>query len=333
MTVVLPGDGFAARDGWTFTIDCGRRSDYEALFERLADENRLPQNILHLWCVGEPEADLSELELLDYWQLRGFYSLLYTVQALVTRNVAKPVQLVAASTGLQAVTGDERICPAKAMLLGLCRTVPQEYPHIACRSVDVERPDEDGRDADDVAARARGGVRRRRAASDGRVPKRAALAAGVRAAATRRDAAGVLAGPVARRLHDHRRARPHRPRAGGRARPPRPRSPRARGPLRSPRSRGLGRLAREPRGGRPAERHHSAPARPRGRGRRAATPAGGRRRPRAGSCRGRRDVRALRTARRSHPRRRERHAGGLLQPRRGGSRSLRSGSSRRRSAA
>ena len=60
VTVVLPGDGFAARDGWTFTIDCGRRSDYEALFERLADENRLPQNILHLWCVGEPEAALSD---------------------------------------------------------------------------------------------------------------------------------------------------------------------------------------------------------------------------------------------------------------------------------
>ena len=138
VTVVRPGRSFESPDGTTFTIDPGSRPDYNALFDRLAAENRLPQNILHMWTVGEVKEALSDGELLERWQQRGFYSLLYVAQALVTKNVATPVQLVAASTGLHVVTGDELVCPAKALLLGVCRAVPQEYPHIAVRSVDVE---------------------------------------------------------------------------------------------------------------------------------------------------------------------------------------------------
>ena len=188
----------------------------------------------------------------------------------MTRNVAKPVQLVAASTGLQAVTGDERICPAKAMLLGLCRTVPQEYPHVACRSVDVERPDEDGRDADDVAAvlvaefaddelrptvAYRNGQRWLQEFEPLQIDETPPAFSPLRWRGVYMITGGLgrigleLAGELARLAH-------------------------ARlvlvGRSASPRSRGLGRVAREPRGGRPAERHHSAPPRPRGRGRRAA---------------------------------------------------------------
>ena len=35
------------------------------------------------------------------------------------------------------MTGEEEICPAKATLLGVCKSIPQEYPNIICRSVDV----------------------------------------------------------------------------------------------------------------------------------------------------------------------------------------------------
>ena len=138
VTVVRPGRGFESPDGATFTIDPGRRPDYDALFGRLAADKRLPQNILHLWGVGEVQEAMPDGELLQHWQQRGFYSLLYVAQALLTKNVATPVQLVAASTGLHAVTGDDLVSPAKALLLGVCRAVPQEYPHMAFRNVDVE---------------------------------------------------------------------------------------------------------------------------------------------------------------------------------------------------
>ena len=138
VTVVREGRSFDNPADPMFTIDPGRRQDYDKLFERLAAQKRLPQNILHLWSVGEPKEALSDGELLEHWQQRGFYSLLYIAQALLTRNPATAVQLVAASTGLHVVTGDELISPAKALLLGVCRAVPQEYPHIAFRSVDIE---------------------------------------------------------------------------------------------------------------------------------------------------------------------------------------------------
>jgi acyl transferase domain-containing protein/acyl carrier protein len=143
VTVVSAGEGFAS-DGPTFTIEPGRRSDYDLLFQSLAENDRLPQNILHLWCVGEPEPTLAEAELTEHWQERGFYSLLYVVQALLAQSAVSPVQLVAASTGLHRVTGDERVSAAKAPLLGVCRAVPQQYPHIACRSVDIEPAEADG---------------------------------------------------------------------------------------------------------------------------------------------------------------------------------------------
>jgi NAD(P)-dependent dehydrogenase (short-subunit alcohol dehydrogenase family)/acyl carrier protein len=38
---------------------------------------------------------------------------------------------------VQEVTGDELLRPEKAMLLGPCRVIPQEYPQIKCRSIDV----------------------------------------------------------------------------------------------------------------------------------------------------------------------------------------------------
>ena len=44
------------------------------------------------------------------------------------------------SNGLHAVTGDERLQPEKATVLGPCRVIPHEYLNIRCRSIDVVLP-------------------------------------------------------------------------------------------------------------------------------------------------------------------------------------------------
>jgi acyl transferase domain-containing protein/acyl carrier protein len=150
VTIVRAGSAFESSEHATFTVDPLDRAHYEALFDRLAEEDRLPQNVLHLWSVGDASPRLDQLEVFEHWRDRGFHSLLYLVQALLAKNASSPVQIVAASTGLQAVTGDELVAPAKALLLGVCRSVPQEYPHLACRSVDVEVHADGG--LDDTAA-------------------------------------------------------------------------------------------------------------------------------------------------------------------------------------
>jgi hypothetical protein len=42
---------------------------------------------------------------------------------------------------MQSVTGREDLHPESATLLGPCKVIPQEYPHMTCRSIDVELPD------------------------------------------------------------------------------------------------------------------------------------------------------------------------------------------------
>src|SRR5206468_3059838 len=34
--------------------------------------------------------------------------------------------------------GDEALCPAKTTILGPCKVIPQEYPHIRCQSIDID---------------------------------------------------------------------------------------------------------------------------------------------------------------------------------------------------
>jgi phthiocerol/phenolphthiocerol synthesis type-I polyketide synthase E len=52
-------------------------------------------------------------------------------------SVESPIRLTIVTNGLFDVIGTERLYPNKAALLGLCRVLPQEYPHIACRVIDV----------------------------------------------------------------------------------------------------------------------------------------------------------------------------------------------------
>src|SRR5204863_7984536 len=47
------------------------------------------------------------------------------------------VRMGIVTTGLHAVFGDEPLTPSKATVLGPVRVIPQEYPQIACRAIDV----------------------------------------------------------------------------------------------------------------------------------------------------------------------------------------------------
>jgi len=42
---------------------------------------------------------------------------------------------------LYDITGDEQLSPEKATISGPCKVIPQEYPQISCRQVDVVVPE------------------------------------------------------------------------------------------------------------------------------------------------------------------------------------------------
>ncbi|HST57045.1 MAG TPA: type I polyketide synthase, partial [Longimicrobium sp.] len=52
-------------------------------------------------------------------------------------SLAGEAELVVVTSGAHAVTGDEAVVPAASALVGAARVVPQEYPGVRCRTIDV----------------------------------------------------------------------------------------------------------------------------------------------------------------------------------------------------
>jgi acyl transferase domain-containing protein len=141
VVTVRAGEAFQKVDGRAFVINPRRGGDYEALLGELRALELLPQSVCHLWGLTPEEPEGADLAGADDLQFKGFYSLLFLAQALGNRNLTAPLRLFVVTSGVQSVSGDEALCPAKATVLGPCRVIPQEYPHITCQTVDVVAPD------------------------------------------------------------------------------------------------------------------------------------------------------------------------------------------------
>lgn len=120
------------RAGDQFVIDPADAGHYTQMLGELAQAGRLPEEIFHLWQVtGAASQDVDRL------QERGFYSLLHLAQALGVHELAPATEWAVISDGLQRVSGEPRLSPAKATLLGPCRVLRQEFPQMRVRSIDL----------------------------------------------------------------------------------------------------------------------------------------------------------------------------------------------------
>ena len=117
--------------------------DYEALLEVLRRHGKIPEIIVHLWGLEPSEESLPEIARAEKAQETGFYSLLYLTQAIGKQNVAGSFRITAVTSQVQEVTGDERLAPEKATVLGACKVIPQEFPYISCCAVDVVVAEDD----------------------------------------------------------------------------------------------------------------------------------------------------------------------------------------------
>ncbi|MEP6914510.1 MAG: amino acid adenylation domain-containing protein [Acidobacteriota bacterium] len=130
VATVRPGARFAMTSPGVFTIDPAAAGDYARLWRALGDGG-FPARIVHCWTVSADGATSSS----DL--ARGFYSLVYLLQALGAEHVLDPVHLTVVSTGVQDVTGRDRLIPANAAILGPVQAGPLEYPNLSMQSIDV----------------------------------------------------------------------------------------------------------------------------------------------------------------------------------------------------
>jgi non-ribosomal peptide synthase protein (TIGR01720 family) len=134
---VRQGIAFAKLTDTEYEIDPRHPEDYEALLADIKTTGPIPRKLVHLWSVSAEEQFLENT--LD----KSFYSLLFLAQALGQHLLSTGLtndgafDLMVVSNSLHKVFGDERLVPAKSTLLGPCRVIPQEYPNVTCRSIDV----------------------------------------------------------------------------------------------------------------------------------------------------------------------------------------------------
>ncbi len=159
---VQSGTRFAQLGPQRYVLNPSQPGDYQTLLTTLHSVGKVPSQIVHSWLLTENLTGLQDLSglietgpskenltgLEDLSGLRretvlmekGFYSVLYLCLALAKQIWTTPLTLTIIANHLQEVIGTESLCPDKSPVLGLLKVIPQEYPHITCRSLDVEEP-------------------------------------------------------------------------------------------------------------------------------------------------------------------------------------------------
>jgi acyl transferase domain-containing protein/acyl carrier protein len=134
---VAAGEGFRRLDDQHYAISPQSAQDYDRLFRELQEDGGVPGMIAHFWSVTPDSGRPVGLDPVEEALRMGFDSLLLVAQSLGNWSASSSHNLFIVSNNLHSVTGGEAVAPAKATLLGPCRVVPQEYPNVACRSIDV----------------------------------------------------------------------------------------------------------------------------------------------------------------------------------------------------
>jgi non-ribosomal peptide synthase protein (TIGR01720 family) len=150
VVIVTAGEQFTKRGEGEYSINPERHEDYVALLDELHALGKSPRRIVSLWSIGREESNPLEAEdVIEDLQNKGFYSLLFLAQALGERLLLSALdgdaslhnlRICVVSNNMQKVFDDEQIVPEKALILGACRVIHQEYPNVTCQSIDIASP-------------------------------------------------------------------------------------------------------------------------------------------------------------------------------------------------
>ena len=135
---VRAGEEFARSGDHEFVINPHRADDYRSLLSAI-NESGPVKNIVHLWSLSVGNADL-DVDSFQQSQALGFYSLLFLAQALGSQIISEELRIEVITHAAQRVTGRELVRPENATLVGPARVIPQEFPKVACRCIDVLAP-------------------------------------------------------------------------------------------------------------------------------------------------------------------------------------------------
>ncbi len=130
------GKQFVHRVDGSFELNPGSLDDYLKLFRELEGRAAGSINIVHLGSVTMDDKETAHAPCASN-QNFGFYSLLQIAQAVGELYISIPIKIGIISNRLHEVTGEERLNPEMATVLGPCGVIPQEFPNVKCFNVDL----------------------------------------------------------------------------------------------------------------------------------------------------------------------------------------------------
>ena len=146
---VISGVSYAF-DACGAVIDVRQHAHYVRLFDDLKRHGYAFDSIVHAFNVEDRHDGpwTYDPDVLEF----SLHSVLYLVQALNECMPQKATQLSLLSSQLVKIADDDAVQPEKAVLTGICRVIPREFPHITCKAIDVPEPSRVGRYKEAVAA-------------------------------------------------------------------------------------------------------------------------------------------------------------------------------------
>ncbi len=132
-------DAFHRRNHRSFQISPTTLDDYLKLFQELKEDLGDSLNIVHLGCLTADNGP-SNRSAADRDQDFGFFSLLHIAQTIGELGISIPVRIGIISNRIHDVTGEEKLDPDMAPVLGASGVIPKEFRNLTCFNVDLSGP-------------------------------------------------------------------------------------------------------------------------------------------------------------------------------------------------
>ncbi|MCI2286155.1 hypothetical protein L3081_25405 [Colwellia sp. MSW7] len=136
MVTVFPAEEYCCYRNDHYSINLTRQADFQQLFSQLSSAGLEPHNVIHLLNQGRFNSrPTSEV-------YNSFYSVIWLAAAQAD-NSANPRGFFIVSNNTHMVLGTEQMAAERAMLMACIRVIPQEYPQIYCKNIDIDDSEQD----------------------------------------------------------------------------------------------------------------------------------------------------------------------------------------------
>ena len=138
VTTVSAGQNFSRQADGCYRLRPDSRDDHETLRRDLVRRGLNPKCLVQAWTLDGAGTHATDPALIQSTQERGFLHLMLLAQVFGEPRETRPSFLIL-TQGLHDITGEEHLRPERATLLGAALVLPQEYPGLFCRLIDLDR--------------------------------------------------------------------------------------------------------------------------------------------------------------------------------------------------